>query len=186
MKVRICGVLFAFIIFFSVIGCDSKTAVVQLDRFDSGTIHISCDESFKPIIDAQVQVYQASYPDTKIIVHYKPEADCLRDFAVDSIKMVIATRGYSEKEGQYISDTLKVKPKQETVAFDAIAVIVHPAAKATFFNKQELKALLGGKTKSNLIPVVDGVKATSTIRYIIDSLLEGGNLGNNVVAAQSS
>ena len=61
-----------------------------------GTIHISADESFKPVIDSQVQVFESSYPEAKIIVHYKPEADCLKDFAVDSIRMVIATRGFSE------------------------------------------------------------------------------------------
>ena len=51
------------------------------DTWKRGTIHISVDESFKPIIDAQVQVYEANQPGTKIIVHYKPEAECLKDFA---------------------------------------------------------------------------------------------------------
>src|SRR5689334_10431232 len=69
-----------------------------LDRFNIGTIHISCDETFKPVIDAQVKVYESQFPDTRIIVHYKSEAECFRDLLVDSIRMVIATRNISEEE----------------------------------------------------------------------------------------
>jgi phosphate transport system substrate-binding protein len=57
------------------------------DTWDKGTIHISVDESFKPVIDAQVQVYEANHPGTKIIVHYKPEAECLKDLLVDSVRI---------------------------------------------------------------------------------------------------
>ncbi|HEX2607949.1 MAG TPA: substrate-binding domain-containing protein [Flavisolibacter sp.] len=156
------------------------------DNYKQGTIHISCDESFRPVIDAEVAVYQASYPDAHLIVHYKPEADCLRDLLVDSIRMVIATRGYSEGEAEAIYKAVKVGPEKLTVAHDAIAVIVHPEGTDSTFTMQEIRDLLAGKLKENLIPVLDGVKATSTVRFMIDSVLKGGNLGANVVAAQSS
>src|SRR5688500_5957354 len=64
----------------------------------SGTIHISVDESFKPVIDSQIKVFESQHPDAHIVVQYKPEADCLRDLNVDSIRMVIVTRGLSESE----------------------------------------------------------------------------------------
>jgi phosphate transport system substrate-binding protein len=167
-------------------GCVNKSAEEQRDKFNRGTIYISCDESFKPVIDAEVEVYQASYPDAHIIVQYKPEADCLRDFAVDSIRMIIATRGFSEKERQFMIDSLKVGPVQATVAHDAIAVIIHPDAKDSFFTMDRIRDLVSGNLKENLIPVFDGLKATSTVRFMIDSVLRGKSLGKNVVAAQSS
>jgi len=116
-------------------GCKSNSKMEdQLpDRFDRGTIYISCDESFKPVIDAQVEVYESLNPETKIIVHYKPEAECLRDLMVDSIRMVIATRGVSEKEKNMIVDSLRIGPEQLTVAHDLIAVIVNPQSKDSFF-----------------------------------------------------
>jgi phosphate transport system substrate-binding protein len=156
------------------------------DMFNRGTIHISCDESFKPVIDEEVKVYESLYPDTKIIVHYKPEAECLKDFMVDSIKMVIATRGYSEGEKNYMIDSMHVGPDKLVVARDIVAVIVNPAAKDSFFTMQEIKALLTGKSKENLIPVFDGTRATSTVRFMIDSVLKGESLGKNVQAAESS
>src|SRR5688572_31284182 len=33
-------------------GCEND-AQTRLDRYDTGVLHISCDESFKPVIDAR-------------------------------------------------------------------------------------------------------------------------------------
>lgn len=156
------------------------------DTFSRGTIHISCDESFRPVIDEEVKVYESLYPNTKIIVHYKPEAECLKDFKVDSIKMVIATRGYTEGEKNYMIDSMHVEPDKLVVARDLVAVILNPAAKDSFFTMQEITELLTGKSKENLIPVFDGTSATSTVRFMMDSVLKGESLGKNVQAAQSS
>lgn len=156
------------------------------DTPDKGTIHISVDESFKPVIDSQIQIYESSHPGTKIIAHYKPEADCIRDFAVDTIRVIIATRGYSKEEERFIFDTTGLNTSKMVVAYDAIAVIVHPSSPDTLFTMQELKAMLTGKDTKRGVPVFDGLKATSTVRFIMDSLLKGEKLGANVVAANSS
>ncbi len=174
----------AILLMLILFSCKEKEAVP--DRFDRGTIHISCDETFKPVIDQQVAVYEAQFPETRIIVHYKPEADCLRDLAVDSIRMVIATRGPSAEEELFITDSLKVEPRQAVIAHDLIAVIVHPASPDTIFSMQEIRDLLTGKAKENLIPVFDGLRATSTVRFMLDSVLKGGDFGKNVAAVESS
>ncbi|MGZ4010110.1 MAG: PstS family phosphate ABC transporter substrate-binding protein [Flavisolibacter sp.] len=169
-------------------GCksdESKRAELP-DMYNRGTIHISCDESFKPVIDEEVGVYEALYPGTKIIVHYKAEAECLKDFGVDSIRMVIATRGYSEGEKNFMIDSMHVEPDKLVVARDLIAVIVNPATRDSFFSMSEIRDLLAGKSKENLIPVFDGTRATSTVRFMLDSVLKGQSLGKNVQAAQNS
>lgn len=167
-------------------GCGGNSTAEAPDRFDEGTIHISVDESFKPVIDSQIQVYEASYPQTKIIAHYKPEAECLKDFSVDSIKVVIATRGYTDNEKNFLTDSMKVLPEKMVVAYDAVAVIVHPSSPDSMFTMQEIKNLLTASKKEKLIPVFDGLSATSTVRFVIDSVLSGATLGSNVVAAESS
>jgi phosphate transport system substrate-binding protein len=167
-------------------GCNNEAEIPTTDRFDSGVLHISCDESFKPVIDAQIQVYQAQYPKTKIIAHYKPEAECIDDLNVDSMRLVIITRGLSKGEEQYLEDSFKRDTKFLTVAYDAIAVIVNPKGTDSLFTLQEIRQLISGKSKKNLIPVFDGLKATSTVRFMLDSVLRGESLGKNVVAAESS
>ncbi|HLG41643.1 MAG TPA: substrate-binding domain-containing protein [Chitinophagaceae bacterium] len=156
------------------------------DTFKRGTIHISADESFKPIIDAQVQVYESNQPDAKIIVHYKPEAECLKDFIVDSIRMIIATRGFTKGEGNFIADSLKLEPKQMVVARDAVVVIVNPLSPDSLFTMEELKQILTGRFNKKLIPVFDGVKATSTVRFIVDSVLKNDSLAPGTMAARTS
>ncbi|HET9430536.1 MAG TPA: substrate-binding domain-containing protein [Chitinophagaceae bacterium] len=156
------------------------------DTFRRGRIRVSADESFKPIIDAQVQVYEARFPDARIIVDYKPEADCLRDMLVDSIRVVIVTRKNTEAEKRAVADSLKRDLESLVLARDAIAVITNPQSEDSFFTMKEIKDILRGSFKKNLIPVFDGVKATSTIRFIIDSVLRGENLTNKAVAARSS
>jgi phosphate transport system substrate-binding protein len=179
--------LLAIIVSFNIsCGGGSDASNEPPDTREEGTIHISADESFQPVIDSQIRVFESSYPKAKIIVHYKPEAECLKDFAVDSIRMVIATRGYTEAEENFITDSMKVLPKKMTVAYDAIAVIVNPASADSMFTMTEIKDLLKGNLKKSLVPVFDGVQATSTVRFMIDSVLKGGQLGSHVVAARSS
>ena len=85
-----------------VVSCSTSTKKPKFiagdDTLTSGTIHISVDESFQPIMDSQLQVFLSQHPNAKIIAHYKPEAECMKDLLNDSIRMVITTRGLSEKE----------------------------------------------------------------------------------------
>ena len=167
--------------------CNSQTEQFgDEETLEKGTIHISADESFKPVIDSQIQVFESSYPDAKIIAHYKPEAECLKDFGVDSIRMVIATRGYTESEERFMSDSMRINPSKLVVAYDAIAVIVNPGSADTLFTMTEIKDLLLDRSAKKMAPVFDGVSATSTVRFVIDSVLKGQSLGANVTAAKSS
>ena len=64
--------------------CKSKTNLVdERDTPNKGTIRISVDESFKPVIEEQIKVHHASFPETKIIASYKPEVECLKDLQND-------------------------------------------------------------------------------------------------------
>ena len=175
---------------FSIIagGCQSfqEQQAEMPDNKDRGTIMISVDESFKPVVDELIQVYESNHPGTHIIPRYKTEADCLQDFANDTVRMIIATRGYNEEERLFMVDSMKVSPEKMTIARDAIAVIVNPESPDSLFTMPELIQVLKGSFKNNLIPVFDGVKATSTVRFIIDSVLRGYKLTPQAMAARTS
>ena len=157
-----------------------------LDTPERGTISVRADESFKPVIDEQVKVYEANNPGTKINVLYKPEAECLKDLLVDSIRMIIATRGFTAEERNFIIDSMKISPTKMVVARDAVAVIVNPLAEDSLFSMNELREILTGKFRKRLIPVFDGAQATSTVRFIVDSLLKSDSLSPQSMAARSS
>ena len=106
------SVLYGLMLLLLVPGCHDKNANISTgDSPVSGTIHISVDESFRPVMEAQIQMYESSFPGTHIIAAYKTEADCLKDFFRDSLtRMVIITRGLSEKEDKYLFDSIGITP----------------------------------------------------------------------------
>jgi len=156
------------------------------DTPTSGTIHISVDESFKPVIDSQIKVFESSYPEAKIIAHYKSEADCLKDLTNDSIRMVIITKPLTRDEEKFLKDTLGFTPQQEQLAYDAISVIVNNQSKDTIFDMSEIRSLLKGTSGYPYKVVMDGLNSTSTVRFVKDSVIKGQSFGSNVVAATSS
>ena len=154
------------------------------DSPSSGTIHISVDESFKPVINEQIRMYEISYPGTKIIAHYKPEADCLRDLFSDTLnRTVIITRGLTEREDKYMKDSLHYFPAWNAVATDAIAVVVNKESTDTLFTLKRLYDQLSGKINRDQTIVFDGLNATSTVRFIVDSVLKGQKFDTSVVKA---
>lgn len=177
-----------FLLLWTMNGCQSDQAREDAlpDTAERGHIYISADESFRPIVDELVKVYESNNPGTKIDVQYKPEAECLQDLLVDSIRMVIATRGLLPPEERIIVDSFHLAPQDMVVARDAIAVIVNPASTDSIFTMPEIREILEGRFKKNLIPVFDGVKATSTVRFLIDSVLDGAAITNKAMAARSS
>jgi phosphate transport system substrate-binding protein len=154
-------------------GCHGGNDRTDLDTEVSGTIHISVDESFKPVIDSQIQVFEALHPGAKIIAEYKPEAQCFRDLIKDSTRMIIVTRGLTEDEEKFYKDSLKFSPSWTKVANDAIAVIVSNNAPDSIFNMSKIRGILDGSTGDKQIAVFDGLSSTSTVRYAIDSILKG-------------
>ena len=156
------------------------------DTINSGTIHISVDESFAPIIDEQIKVFMSQNPKAKIIPHYKPEAECLKDLLEDSTRMVIVTRGLTPDEELFYKDTLSFIPMWGKLANDAITVLVHNSSKDSLFSVAEIKSMLNGTTSYPYELVMDGLKATSTVRFLIDSVLRGQPMAGKVLAAQNS
>ncbi len=190
MKVwKVNTILLLILFFFALLhtGCESYSEKDEKKKDTPlrGTIRISADESFKPVIDEQVKVYEANRPGTRIIVDYKPEAECLKDL-LDTTRMIIATRSFTEWEQNLIIDSLKISPEKKVVARDAVAVIVNPMSEDSLFTMQEIKEILTGRFAKNLIPVFDGVQATSTVRYIVDSVLKNDSLTPKAMAARTS
>jgi phosphate transport system substrate-binding protein len=70
--------VFFVVLFFLLNGCQPDKGTEQQDTIDSGTIYISVDESFKPVIDSEIQVFEALHPNAKIIPTYKPKQSALK------------------------------------------------------------------------------------------------------------
>ena len=133
--------LSGFILFIS---CNSSTTNAPLETTSEGEINISVEESFKPIIEEQIKVFNSSYPKAKINVLYKSEIECLKDFTKDSTRMIIITRGLKKAEQAGFKNQLGYAPTFGILAYNAIAVLVHKSAKDTLFTLKQLGDKLKG------------------------------------------
>ncbi len=168
------------------IGCDDKKTKGDFvsDSPTSGTINISVDESFKPVIEEAIRVYEGTHIGTKINAVYKPEAECFKDFYNDSSnRMIIVTRGLTRKESRFYTDTLGYTPISDRVAWDAITVVTNKDNPDSIYTLAELREVLQGKKGNAKKVVFDGLNATSSVRFAVDSILKGGSFDTTVVKA---
>jgi phosphate transport system substrate-binding protein len=166
------------------IACKNDKQADNRDTPVRGTIHISVDETFRPVIEEQLRVHKASFPNTNIEVTYESEADCFRSLQQDSTRLVIVARGLTEQEAEAYKKNLSFRPIYGILAYDAIAVVISKERKDSFFTLRQLSEMLSGENPVTV--VMDGLKATSTVRYVKDSLLKGKNFGKNVVGVDGS
>ena len=150
------------------------------DTLAKGTIDISADEAYKPILDAEKKVFDSSYPEANITIHYKPEAECIKDYFDNKARIILISRDLTKAE----KDACEQKQIYNTslpLATDAVAVIVNNASPDTEMDLNVLRGVLRGETKIKYTVVFDN-KTSGMVRFITDSVMNGEKLGNNVFA----
>ena len=164
-----------------------KSDAKDINHPQQGVIHICVDESFKPIISQQILVFESSYPKAHISVKYEPEVNCFKDFQQDSATtMIVVSRGLTKDESDYYKQKLWHYPQYSILAFDAVAVVVNAQSDDSTFSLQRLYHLLTDATPGKFEAIVDGDNATSTVRYLMDSVAKGKSFGVNVKGVQGS
>lgn len=158
-------------------GADSPT-----DTPTSGTIKVSVDESFKPLMDTEINVFQNLNPEAHIIAAYKAEADCITDLVNDSATMVVVTRPLSDSEQLYFKG-LKMPIVTKPIARDAVTLIVNPSNPDTSMTMDEIRAIMLGKDSTHHYDLVFDHQNSSLVRYVIDSINMGKPLPEGTKAA---
>ena len=176
-----------------VLACN-QTAEIS-DTPTSGTMKISVDESFAPIIDSHVYTFQKIYKYAKVTALYKSEGEVIKDLLQDSARLVVVARKLTPSEMQ-VFDKIKVTPRVTKVAVDGVALIVHPDNKDTLLAIPQLKDIFTGKKTSwkqinpnsnlNDITIVFDNNNSSTARYVIDSINQKQPLPAKAFASKSN
>ncbi len=154
------------------------------DTMTSGTINVSADETFQPVIEEQLKVFDSSYPDAHINITYKSEAECIKDLMDGRARLILVTRDLAKDEKQ-VAESSKIITTSLPIAKDAVAMIVNNENKDTVFSKSAIKGILTGQNVNKYSVVFDN-PGSSTLRYMLDSLIPGEKLGDNVYAANGS
>lgn len=176
--------------------CADKPKGGRTDTYSSGAISFASDESFSPIIDEQIQVFESIYRDAKVTPIYTNEVDGVKLLMSDSLQLVITSRSFTKNE----LEILKAKtysPVAIPLAYDGLSLIINKDNVDSCITVKDVKRILSGEAKqwSDIVPgskrgeiqvVFDNPKS-STVRWCVDSLLNGKPINSpNIVATNNS
>ena len=176
--------------------CTDKPKNGRTDTYSSGAISFASDESFSPIIDEEIQVFESVYPKAKLTPIYTNEIDAINMLLNDSLNLVITSRSFTKKEIDYLQSK-NFRPKSIPLAYDGLALIVNNANTDTCMSVKDVKRILNGEVKSwsdiypgskrGEIVVCFDNKQSSTVHFCVDSLLNGKPINSpNIMAAKTS
>ena len=117
--------LVGFTLLIGIVGsCADKPKGGRTDTYSSGAISFASDESFSPIIDEQIQVFESIYRDAKVTPIYMNEVDAVKLLMSDSLHLVITSRSFTQNE----LDVLRSKtfsPVAIPLGYDGLSLIIN-------------------------------------------------------------
>lgn len=175
----------------SLASCDKKVDSTST----SGMAKIACDETFRNILQQEIEVFEYIYPNANIMPYYVDEQAAIDSLLnMGGVKSAVITRMLTEKEKKYLEDH-KRHVKQQKIAVDAIALISNPANDLEEpISRTDLSKILSGEitrwdqigpSKMGKIDVIFEHQASSTVKYMRDSLMNGKPFGANVFAQKT-
>lgn len=165
--------------------CGTNPNAKKLDTATEGEIRISVDETYKPLLDSEIKVFESLYPKAHIIPSYKPEAECFKDLLNDSARLVIVTRDFNAAERDYFKK-IKITPQSLLLAWDALALVVNHDNPDSILTMDQVRGIMDGTNKDRKWQLVFDNANSSTVRYIQDSINKGKPLPANTMAAKTN
>ena len=190
MKNKLIYYAIAFLIFAS---CDTRNKNAETPT--SGHAWIAVDESLKPLVEVEENVFESIYPNAHLDFIYVSEQEVIKLMLSDSVKLCIITRHLTVKEKSHY-DEKKITPRYSPFAKDAIAFILNKKSTDTIFTLPQLSKILDGTFTSweeinpenddKKIKVVFDNGSSGAIRYLKDSLLNGKDIGKQCYAVNNN
>lgn len=159
-----------------------------------GNIKISADESFQPIVEAEIFTFTHLYPSAKITPQFKPEYDVINDFMNDSVKVIVTSKKLSDYQIQYLRDT-QIIARTTTFAYDALALVTNRENKDTLLKYNTVSEIFKGniskwsdvnpKSRIGDIRIIFDNNKSGNVRYFKE-LFGLDSLGKNFFAVNSN
>lgn len=178
------------------LSCKGRPKNARTDTYSSGTISFVSDESFSPIINEEVAVFERIYPNATLKAHYTNELDAVNLLMREKTWLAFTARRFTAKEQKNLEDR-NFMPVAIPLAYDGLTLIVNNGNPDTIISVHDIKLILGGKvdkwrqlyphSKLGSIEVAFDNKQSSTVHYCVDSLLGGTPINSpNIYAVKKS
>jgi phosphate transport system substrate-binding protein len=163
--------LLSLAVLVTLFSCDTRDKHGQLlDSPTSGTISITVDESLKPLIDAEIEAFEAIYRNAKIEASYMSEGQAIEKLLMDSARLAIVTRSLVESERQRL-DVQAIVPTELKMATGGVALITNRRLTDSLIDLDVFRMLLSGTTKPGSVSeIVFDDPGSGIVRYLSDTL----------------
>lgn len=177
--------------------CNNNNAVRRTDTKTSGFATIVSEDCFAPIIDEEINVFEALNKDAAVHVLYTNEVEAIDLLIKDSVRLAIAARDLTDEEKEYIrSNNKELNPRSQKIAYDGIALIVNKENQDSLMSLSTLKKIMTGditswkqinpESKYDNISVFFDNPSSSTVRFIKDSICGDRPLYDGLRAQKSN
>ena len=178
-----------------VVACNGPGSPGAQDTPTSGTVAVSVDETFAPILQAQVDTFAKLYPNAHVQMSFQPEEKVMLDLINDKIKVAVVSRELSAAEqADFVKQT--IVPRTTRIGIDGLAIVLNRANPDSLLTVAQLAGIFTGRTanwsqvsgKRGLaaINVVFDANRSSTTRFVLDSVTRGTALTKRAFAASSN
>lgn len=178
------------------LSCNNKPKSNRTDTYSSGAIQFASDESFGPIINEEIDVFQSTYPEAKVKPIYTSESEAMDMLMKTKVWLAITSRKLTKNESADLSNR-SFMPRAIPFAYDGLALIVHSSNPDTCISINDIRKILSGKAKKwkdiyptsklGIFDVVFDNAKSSTVHYCADSILGGKPINSpNITAVEKS
>lgn len=162
--------------------CNRKPKDGRTDTYTSGVIEIAADESFQPIVQEEIDVFEGVFSLAGIIPRYTTEVDAVNLLLKDSVRLAITTRTLTPEEMNSFHSR-KFFPREIKIATDGLALITNRQNMDSVISVRDIRRILSGEIRSwkeiypasplKDIEIVFDNPNSSTVRFAIDSICGG-------------
>lgn len=147
---------------------------------------VYCDESFKNIIDEEIEVFEYHYKDASILSRYVDEAAALDSLLNEKANVIIAYRDLTPNQKKILKGQGRAY-RSRCIAVDGIALIVNNENDIDYLSMNDIADIMTGKSKTwgdvyptklknEPIKVVFDKNRSGVLHYIKDKFNGGKDL----------
>jgi len=167
------------------------------NKYKESARYFAADESLSPVIDEELDIFHMKSKRDSIHPLYISEQEAIDKLLNQEVLLVFTTRSLTPNEENILKER-QYRPRVITLAYDALALIVNKANPDTLINVDNFRKIMSGEvtqwkelypdSRLGDIKVAFDNPKSSTVRYVVDSIMQGTPLktDGNVRAAMTS
>jgi phosphate transport system substrate-binding protein len=167
------------------------------DTYNQQSKYFAADESLSPIINEELDIFNMKNKRDSIYPLYISEQEAVEKLMNQEVLLVFTTRRLTPNEEETLKQ-MKYRPTCTELAYDALALIVNKENSDTLITVDTFRKIMAGEvtqwsdiypdSKLGKIKVAFDNPKSATLRYVVDSIMQGKELktDGNVKAAMTS